>query len=82
MSLPVITTNVPGCRETVDNDRTGYLVESKSVVSLTNAVKRFIELPYGQKVMMGQNARSKVEHEFDRQIVVAAYVNELRNMCK
>jgi len=74
---PVITTNVPGCRETVDDAWTGYLVDPRSVKSLEAAVERFIVLPYSQKVLMGENARKKVEKEFDRQIVVDAYLKEI-----
>lgn len=74
---PVITTKVPGCQETVDDGRTGYLIEAKKSDSLITAVKRFISLPYNQKVLMGKNAREKVEREFDRQIVVDAYLKEI-----
>lgn len=74
---PVITTNVPGCKETVDDGKTGFLVNARDAKSLIYAVERFINLPYGQKVLMGRNAREKVEGEFDRQIVVDAYLREL-----
>ena len=74
---PVITTNVPGCQETVDDGRTGYLVEVRSSESLINAVERFIALPYDQKVIMGKAARKKVEKEFDRQIVIREYLKAL-----
>lgn len=74
---PVITTNVPGCQETVEDGRTGFLVEARSSESLINAVERFISLPYEQKVIMGKNARKKVEMEFDRQIVVREYLKAL-----
>lgn len=77
---PVITTDVPGCRETVDDGRTGYLVESKSTNSLIAAVERFISLPYSQKELMGKNGRKKMEQEFDRQIVVDAYLNEIKGI--
>lgn len=77
---PVITTNVPGCRETVDDSRTGYLVNPRDAKDLTNAVERFILLPYSQKKQMGVNARKKVEREFDRQIVVDAYLKEIREL--
>ncbi len=77
---PVITTNVPGCKETVDDGLTGYLVEAKSSKSLQDAVERFINLPYDQKVLMGQNARKKIEQEFDRQIVVKAYLEEIKRV--
>lgn len=77
---PVITTDVPGCRETVDDGLTGFLVEPRSAKSLTDAVERFIKLPYTQKVLMGQEGRKKVEREFDRQIVVDAYMKAIDEM--
>lgn len=77
---PVITTNVPGCRETVDDGITGFYVEAKSADSLAAAMEKFIALPYSQKVMMGQAARKKVEKEFDRQIVVNEYLSEINKI--
>lgn len=77
---PVITTNVPGCRETVNDGVTGYLVEARSSKSLIEAVERFIALPYNQKVLMGEEARKKVEREFDRQIVIDAYLKEIKEI--
>lgn len=74
---PVITTNVPGCRETVDDGKSGYLVEARNAESLIEAVERFINLSYDQKVQMSKEARKKVEREFDRQIVVNAYLKEI-----
>ena len=77
---PVITTNVPGCRETIDDGETGFLVEAKSTESLIDAIERFLALPYNQKQLMGQMARKKVEREFDRQIVVDAYLKEIKSI--
>lgn len=77
---PVITTNVPGCRETVDNGITGYIAEPRSSKSLTEAVEHFIHLPYSEKVLMGQEGRKKVEREFDRQVVVDAYLKAIENV--
>ena len=45
-------------------------------------IERFIKLPYEQKKQMGQNARKKVEKEFDRQIVIDAYLNEIERINK
>ncbi len=77
---PVITTDVPGCRETVDNDKTGYLVTPKDANSLIEAVERFVLLPYSQKAQMGRNGREKVEREFDRKIVINAYLDALNKL--
>ena len=77
---PVITTNVPGCRETVDDGRTGYLVDARNTKSLIHAVERFLNLPYLEKEQMGKEGRKKVEREFDRQIVVNAYLYAINNL--
>lgn len=77
---PVITTDVPGCRETVDDGVTGFYCEAKSSESLIAAIERFIALPWEQKKQMGLNARKKVEREFDRQIVVKAYLDAINKI--
>lgn len=77
---PVITSNVPGCQETVDDGRTGYLVKPRDTQGLIRAVERFLALPYEQKKQMGINARIKVEREFDRKIVVKAYLDVINSL--
>lgn len=77
---PVITTDVPGCRETVDDGKTGYLVNAKDALDLAKKMEKFILLPYEQKKHMGLAAREKVEREFRRQIVVDAYLNEISSL--
>ena len=77
---PVITTNVPGCQETVDNGVTGILCDPRSAESLIAAIEKFLSLTYEEKKAMGMAARKKVEREFDRQIVVNKYLNELKKL--
>lgn len=77
---PVITTNVPGCRETVDDGVTGILVKAKDYQSLIDGVERFLNLTYEQKKQMGVEGRKKVEREFDRQIVVKAYLDAIQKL--
>lgn len=74
---PVITTDVPGCRETVDDGVTGFLVKAKDASSLIDGVEKFLSLTYEQKKQMGIAGRKKVEREFDRKIVVKVYLEEL-----
>ena len=71
---PVITTDVPGCRETVDDGVSGLLVKAKDASSLVNGVGKFLALTYEQKKHMGIAGRKKVEREFDRNIVVKEYL--------
>lgn len=73
---PVITTDVPGCREAVEDGVTGFLCPARDASALTAAVERFISLPYEEKVQMGIAGREKMQREFDREIVVRAYLEE------
>lgn len=77
---PVITTNVPGCRETVDDNKTGFLCESRSSQSLIEAVEKFIKLTNEEKIQMGIMGRKKVEREFNRQIVIDAYLDAIKDI--
>lgn len=77
---PVITTDVPGCRETVDDGVTGILVKAKDTNSLNEGVERFLAMSYEQKKQMGLEGRKKVEREFDRQIVVKAYLEAINKV--
>jgi len=77
---PVITTDVPGCRETVDDGKSGFLVKAKDSKSLIEGAERFLALSYGQMKQMGLEARRKVEREFDRNIVVKAYLDAIESI--
>ena len=74
---PIITTDRPGCREIVDDGENGYIVKQRDKQDCIDKVERFINLPYEEKKAMGEAARKKVEREFDRQIVVNAYLEEI-----
>ena len=74
---PVITTRVPGCQETFDEGITGFGCEVKDVDSLFNAMKKMISLPREKREDMGKAARSKMEREYDRSIVLSAYEEEI-----
>lgn len=75
---PVITTRVPGCKETFEEGVTGFGCEAKSTASLVSAMRKFIELSEAERIKMGKNARLKMEREFDRQIVLDAYEAEIK----
>lgn len=77
---PVITTDRPGCREAVDNGVSGFLFHERDRNGLFEAVEKFLSLPHGQKEEMGLNGRSKMEREFDRQIVVKAYLDAISSI--
>lgn len=76
---PVITTDRSGCRETVNNGWTGYCYETKSRIQLIECVRNFLRLSNKERKDMGLRGRKKMEKEFDRNIVIQSYIEELRN---
>lgn len=74
---PIITTNRFGCKETVDDGVTGFLVKERDSEDLIEKMKRFLSLSNEQKKAMGIAGRAKIEKQFDRNIVVDAYVKEI-----
>lgn len=68
MGRPVITTDVPGCRETVVEGHNGFLIPPRNVDALVKAMERFIADP-GMISSMGAESRRLAEERFDvRQI--------------
>lgn len=74
---PIITTDRSGCREVVDNGVNGYMIPCQNGKKLIEAIDRFMSLSNDERKSMGLAGRQKVEKEFDRQIVVNNYMNEL-----
>jgi len=74
---PVIASRVPGCQETFDEAVSGFGCEAGDSISLLEAMRKFVKLPYEQKVAMGQAGRRKMEREFNRTLVINAYIEEL-----
>ncbi len=64
MGRPVITTDVPGCRETVVNGKNGYLVPVKDSAALAEAMERFILKPE-LIPLMGEEGRKIAEEKYD-----------------
>jgi len=78
MSRPVLASNIPGCRETFDDGVSGFRFEHKSVVSLYNSVEKFMELSFEEKRQMGKAGRAKMEKEFNRNIVINKYLEQVK----
>lgn len=79
---PIITTNRSGCKEIVVDGVNGFVIQQKNSKDLIEKIEKFIKLDYEAKRKMGLEGRKKVEKEFDRQIVVDAYMNEIKKVIK
>lgn len=67
---PIVTTDVPGCREVVNQRENGFLVPAKNAVALAKALKELGELSE-VRVRMGQVSRQIAEQEFDEKKIIA-----------
>ena len=66
---PVVTTDVPGCREIVRDGVNGFLVPVRDPVALAEALRKLIEDP-ALRAEMGRRGRERVETEFSVQRIV------------
>lgn len=80
LARPIVTTNVPGCREVVDDGVNGFLCEARDADGLAAAMGRFADLPYEAREAMGTAGRRKVERDYDERIVIRAYLERLATL--
>lgn len=76
MGRAIITTDAPGCRETVQDSHNGFLVPVKSVHALVEAMLRFVNLP-GLSTQMGLRSREMAKLKFDVHTVNAVMLREM-----
>ena len=77
MAKPIIATDVPGCKEVVDHEKSGYLCKVKDADSLARTMERMAALSYEEREAMGKNGREKVIREFDEKVVNALYLKSI-----
>lgn len=66
---PIITTNVPGCKEIVRHEVNGLLIPARDEVALAEAIRRLLENP-GFAAELGLKGREIVQKEFSEELVV------------
>ena len=74
---PIITSNIPGCREAVINGKTGLLCEVKNTDSLFDEMKKMLELSNDRRKEMGIAGRRYMENMFDKRKVVEKTISTL-----
>lgn len=81
MEKTIITCNMPGCREAVEEGKNGYLVEPKSTESLQIAMEKFYLLSPTERETLGKFGRQKAIAEFDHTISNEIYENLISEFC-
>lgn len=74
---PVITSNIHGCMEAVEDGVTGFLCEKQNADSLYEAMKRFCTLSIEERKTMGLSGRKRMEAVFDKRKVVEETIRHL-----
>ena len=82
MARPIITTDVTGCREVVDDGVNGYLCNLKDAEDLAKKIEIFLHLSDEIQAKMGCNGRKKVEQEFDEKIMINRYLKTINEILK
>ena len=77
MGRPLITSDIPGCKEAVIDGVSGLLCQPKNADSLHFAMKRFLSLSNQQRQAMGKAGRQHMEAVFDKNKVVEKTIQNL-----
>lgn len=79
---PILTSNIPGCKETFDDGVSGWGFRVRDANDLADKMRRFILLTHAEKARMGLAGRRKMEREFDRNGVIKATIEEIERTSK
>ena len=72
-----IGSNIPGTANVIDDGVTSYLFESEDVEGLVAAMENVVTMDADERSTMGLAGHEKIKTEFDREIVIQKYVDEV-----
>ena len=76
----LITTDNPGCRETVEDRITGYIYKGNDLLELINYIESFLRLDNSTRREMARLGREKIKKEFSRNKVVYTYLDKIKEL--
>lgn len=82
MQKPIIATDVPGCRDIVDDGVNGLLCRIKDAEDLANVMQRMVSMSEEERLSMGLQGRLKVQSMFSMDIVCSIYLNTIDGVLK
>lgn len=80
LGRPAIASDCMGCNDIVSDGYNGFLAKVADANNLAKQIERFILLSHEERKVMGENARKRVEAQFDRNIVTKAYIDEINDI--
>lgn len=78
----IITTDNPGCQETVIDGKTGFIYHGGNVDDLVEKTEKFLAMDNDVRKSMGQAGRAYVKENFSREIVVEAYKEKIKGILR
>lgn len=78
----IITTNNPGCQETLEHEKTGFIYQGGNVDALVKTIERFLAMPNETRQKMGEAGRERVKAQFSREFVIKAYKEKINELLK
>lgn len=82
MEKPCITTDVTGCREIIEDGKTGLLCKVMDAKDLADKMEMMLSYSAEQREEMGRNGRKKIIREFDKQIVINSYLRAIKEFIR
>ena len=79
---PVIATDRAGCRETVDDGVTGFIIPVNDEKAVLESTENILKMSDEERKAMGLRGSEKIRREFDRKYVVKAYMEEINEIMK
>ena len=77
----IITTDNPGCQETVNDCISGFIYHGGDVDALVQKIETVVhDMPNDVRKSFGLEGRKKVEKEFSREVVIEAYLGKIKEL--
>ena len=80
--LPILCSDIPGCREIVKSNVNGFLFKPKNIRTLSNAIVKFIHLSVQKRILFGKQSRYIIQNNFTDEKVTKNYINHINEILK
>jgi len=82
MTKPLIATDVPGCKEVVEDGVNGFLCKVRDINDLVDKMEKMLNLKEEERNKMGLKGREKVIKNFDEKIIIDKYLKIIEDLLK
>ena len=80
LSLPILASNVPGCKELVQNNKNGYLFNTHNQKSIISAMEKILSVNSKKLLAMGKRSRLIVCKSYSEEKVIKIYLDTIKNL--